>query len=152
MNRGGYNSTGPQLLIPNDSPYAAAGTQYFDCYHGEPLTPDNATTTTTTTTKTTTTTTKTTKTTTASEGNGSGVTISFDIEANGYGCVFAVAADAPAPPLLPQFLATMKQMTATALASYRKQWTFLQMHVVPADNSTATPQPRSGMKRCPSGV
>lgn len=146
VNRGGSNSTGAQLALPAPSPTAPA-LHYYDCYHGTELKPvvDKAT---------------------------GRLTLSFDIEVNGYGCVFTslesadttvkvtpetssskVSQLAPVQPAtLEAFLTAMRSMTARALSSYRKEWTFLLQDIVPSPTTKKSELVPLGMKRCPGGL
>ena len=151
VNRGGLNSTGAQLVIPGATKHGMSSgnaLHYYDCYHGTELKP--------------------------AVSNDGNVTLSFDIEANGYGCVFASpdtmekalrtrpplpkksgtfgAHAPPQPESLDEFLSTMKNLTQRHLASFRKEWTFLHQQLVPSEKTRpAGDKPRPEMVRCEGG-
>lgn len=60
---------------------------------------------------------------------GNGVTLSFAMEANGYGAVLAVGNN-KAEGSLPAFLAKIKQMAKTPLNNLPGEWKFLPQHLV----------------------
>jgi gamma-glutamyl hercynylcysteine S-oxide synthase len=87
------------------------GTRYFDLYHGVELRP---------------------------EKNRPGhIELSFPIEAHGYGAL--LASPSVPDPKIEKLLSTMKQMTATPLSSYSREWKVLPQHIV----SIASTKPAS---------
>ena len=82
-------------------PYAP-GTRYFDLWHGAELKP---------------------------EVQGSAATLNFDIEAQGYAAVLAVAGEPDEQ--LHTLLARMSQLSAKPLRDYSHEWKFLPQQIVP---------------------
>lgn len=103
VNRGSRRLAGGhiELLAPR-----FRGARFFDCYAGGELAPA------------------------ISGSNGTTLVLSFPLEAAGYGCVLATpnASTAAASGLTPlhAFLAAMRAMTNTPLATYNSTWTYLQ--------------------------
>jgi formylglycine-generating enzyme required for sulfatase activity len=82
---------------------AQDGVRYFDLYHGVELKPVRS-------------------------RDGKAV-LSFDLEAHGYGAVLATPSDPEAA--IRNLMTKMKEMTATALASYSHEWKPLPQQMVP---------------------
>ena len=129
VNRVGANTTGPQLHVPLN-----ASLHYYDCYHGVELLPFQADANASSSSS-------------SSSSSGGSVSLQFDMESNGYGCVFATPepfnfhesssssrapvrvslvdavtgmphSSAPAQPTtLPALLTLMQQLTARPLES-----------------------------------
>jgi len=98
------------------------GARYFDLYHGVEL---------------------------SAAHEGANAVLSFPIEAHGFGTVLALKGDADAATT--EFMAHMKQMTATALASYDGVWKPLSQQLVdvaPTEPAAAAP---AGMILIPGG-
>lgn len=133
VNRGGRNLTGVQLQLPANARWRGAGMHYYDAYHGVELTPGAAT----------------------AEDGAPVVTLSFEMEASGFGAVLATpnVTTPGAPDALGQFLGTMARLTKRKLASYSWTWQYLLQQMVspPAAvvNSTSAPL---GMKAIKGGV
>jgi gamma-glutamyl hercynylcysteine S-oxide synthase len=99
-----------------------AGMRYFDLYHGVELTPAT---------------------------DGDQATLSFAIEAHGYGAILAAMGEPDAAT--ETLLARMKIMTAKPLAAYSHEWQSLRQHIVeipPTAPATSTPE---GMVRIEGG-
>ena len=93
-----------------------SGTRYFDLYHGMEL---------------------------SGVSDTASVTLSFPIEAHGFGAVLALQGEPDAATK--QFLAAMKQMTATPLAQYDSVWRPLPQHIVDIAATTPAAAPPEGM-------
>eukprot|EP01113_Clastostelium_recurvatum_P012691 TRINITY_DN1659_c0_g1_i5.p1 TRINITY_DN1659_c0_g1~~TRINITY_DN1659_c0_g1_i5.p1 ORF type:complete len:722 (-),score=166.39 TRINITY_DN1659_c0_g1_i5:56-1975(-) len=120
VNRGATNTTGPQLSVPQGD----QNTVYFDVYHGVPLTPGNP--------------------------SNNMVTLSFDIEANGYGSVLIVEKSQVDDKLI-AFLKQMAQMTQHALAYYSSDPIYLPQTMVDnGSTSKYTSPPDANMTQIPS--
>jgi len=100
---------------------ASQGTRYFDLYHGVELKPELR--------------------------GATRWVLTFPIEAKGYGAIFATKA-APDTQLT-GFLAKMKQMTSTPLASYSHEWKVLPQQIVPIKPTKAAAQTPGGMVKVP---
>jgi gamma-glutamyl hercynylcysteine S-oxide synthase len=98
------------------------GMRYFDLYHGVELTP---------------------------AVQGENATLSFPIEAHGFGMVLATLGQ-PGPSIQ-QLMLKMKTMTARPLSSYSHQWTFLPQHMVPIAATEPATTTLDGMIRIPGG-
>ncbi len=96
VNRSGSDSTGPQLKIS-----AAAGTHFYDLWHGVELAP----------------------------AAGDVATLSFEIEPRGYGAILAVEVN-PLPEKVRTLLPRMRQRAKTRLADLSAQWKFLPQKIV----------------------
>ena len=128
VNRLPHDAHGAQLEL-SESVYGN-GTEFYDCYHGTRLVPafwprEGV----------------------AYRGGGS-FTLSFAIEAGGYGCVLATT-NASSDPLR-TYLRTMAKMTAQPLRTYSQEW-----RVLPQKTSwtpTATGGSLAGMVHIPVGV
>jgi hypothetical protein len=119
VNRGGLNTSGPQLHL-DAADFSSADYHFYDCYHGAEVHPA-----------------------VVNGAKGAAVLeLSFEIEATGYGCILATTnatnSTAHAASALSRFLSEMKTMTARALSSYRKEWRFELQHIV---QRTRTPGP-----------
>jgi gamma-glutamyl hercynylcysteine S-oxide synthase len=102
---------------------AAAGMRYFDLYHGVELKPEHNPDTT--------------------------ITLSFNIEAHGYGALLAAqtAPDAATQSLM----AKMHEMTTQPLASYSHEWKVLPQQIVPIAATKLPATSPAGMVRIPAG-
>eukprot|EP00026_Physarum_polycephalum_P003862 Phypoly_transcript_03878.p1 GENE.Phypoly_transcript_03878~~Phypoly_transcript_03878.p1 ORF type:complete len:714 (+),score=62.63 Phypoly_transcript_03878:256-2142(+) len=94
---------------------------YFDIYHGVPLTP---------------------------QVNGNSATLSFEIEAEGYGAVLSIPTSSVTADLK-QFLATMNEMTQNALAYYSSDPIYLQQTQVPIEPTAKSATAPPGMIQIP---
>lgn len=108
IERYGRNVSGVQLVLPGSQ---FGGFQFYDAYHGQIIVPKSK------------------------DGE---VSISFDIEANGYGAVFATT---HLTPSLKSFLTNMSDMTQRPLESYSTAWaplpqTFTARPATPLASST----------------
>jgi formylglycine-generating enzyme required for sulfatase activity len=102
---------------------AVSGMRYFDLYHGTELTPEKT-----------------------ADGH---VTLSFPIEAGGYGALLLTPSAPEAG--IQTLMAKMKELTATPLASFSHQWKVLPQQIVPiAATKPATGTPE-GMVKIPEG-
>jgi len=99
------------------------GVRYFDLYHGVELKPGRS-------------------------RDGKTV-LNFDLEAHGYGAILATPSDPEAA--IQNLMTKMREMTATALASYSHEWKPIPQQIVPI----AATKPSSGvpadMVKIPSG-
>mmetsp|Transcript_49726 Transcript_49726/g.146658 ORF Transcript_49726/g.146658 Transcript_49726/m.146658 type:complete len:432 (+) Transcript_49726:1159-2454(+) len=139
VNRNGSALSGGQLVV---RPQLAGGatTRYFDCYKGVELTPTVAS--------------------GRAAAHGAPISgnqrqsvavsgdqrqsvLSFDFEADGYGCVLGVSGE-PSNGLK-AFLQTMAEMTQQPLSSLSAEWSFLKQSPVPI-----APSPRA--KAAPAGM
>jgi gamma-glutamyl hercynylcysteine S-oxide synthase len=117
VNRNEYDLAGRQMSVPY-----AAGTRYFDLYHGVELPPEH---------------------------DGDQAVLSFPIEAHGYGAVLATPGDAG--PEFVRLMEKMKPMTAKPLASYSHEWKPLPQQLVEiAKSKTASVAP-DGMAMISAG-
>jgi len=99
-----------------------AGTRYYDVWSGAAIEP---------------------------EVHGDRATLSFAMEAHGFGGVLAMSA--PSDAALETFLAEMQRLARTPLAAYSHEWTFLPQHMVEIAPTAAAPAPPPGMVRIPAG-
>jgi len=97
------------------------GMHYFDLYHGRELTP---------------------------EVDGTEATLSFPIEAHGYGMILAAPALTPS---LQQLVTRMAAMTANPLAGYSHEWKVLPQQMVPVAPTTPASTAPPGMILIPGG-
>lgn len=102
---------------------AQPGMHYFDLWHGEELKPDSQ--------------------------NGV-ATLSFAIEASGYGAV--LARPEPAGAALSAFLSEMRRLNAQPLSSFPKIWQFLPQRIVPVERTAAAARTPEGMIRIPAAT
>jgi len=103
------------------------GMRYFDLYHGADLQP---------------------------ERNAKGkVVLSFDIEAHGYGALFATKT--PPNAVIQALMSKMQEMTAKPLAGYSHEWKVLPQQIVPIAATKPPPVSSSasqaGMVKIPGG-
>ena len=98
------------------------GTRYFDLWHGVELKP---------------------------EVKGGTATLSFDIEADGFGAVLATTGGAE--PKLTQLLATMHERSEKPLSSFPHQWHFLPQQVVEIQPTKPAASAPPGMVSIPAG-
>lgn len=100
---------------------AAPGTRWFDLYHGTELTP---------------------------QIDGGKATLSFPIEAHGFGAVLAT--NGVPDTALQSFLDKMHAMTARPLATYDSQWKPLPQTITPIAATRTTSAPPPGMVDIPA--
>jgi iron(II)-dependent oxidoreductase len=101
---------------------ADSGVHYFDLYHGVELTPQ------------------------ARSGNRK--VLSFEIEAKGYGAILAT--NAAPDSRIQALMANMKQLTATPLATYSREWKVVPQHIAPIDATKPAPSTPVGMVKIPA--
>ena len=118
VERNDINVTGPQLQLPG----AWASLQFYDAYHGTTLVPQK-------------------------NPDGS-ITLSFWIENNGYGAVFATPS---LTPDLKSFLLNMSELTAAPLAAYSSSWEPLQQNFTMWPRTPLASSAPAGMVRVPGG-
>lgn len=117
INRTGYNISGEQFDLT-----VLPGRRYFDLYHGVELKP--------------------------APGSAPGIaTLSFDIEAHGYGAVLETTGDLT--PQLKSLLHRMAQLSATPLAAYSHDHTVLQQRIVEIARTAPVAEAPAGMIRIP---
>jgi iron(II)-dependent oxidoreductase len=100
----------------------AEGMRYFDLYHGVELHP---------------------------ERDGANATLSFSLEAHGFGAVLALRGERDSD--LADLLARMKMMSDRPLASYSHEWKPLPQTLVEVKPSAAASESPPGMVRIPGG-
>jgi iron(II)-dependent oxidoreductase len=121
-------------IFINQNPYAVegrqievpwrSGMQYYDLWHGEELKPEVA---------------------------GTTSTLSFAMDANGFGAVLATdSAGLPQP--VQDLLAEMHAGAAKPLATYSDDWEPMQQRMVPIAPAKANAEARKNMVRIPSGT
>jgi gamma-glutamyl hercynylcysteine S-oxide synthase len=98
------------------------GMRYFDLYHGIELKPER-------------------------NANGK-VTLSFNIEAHGYGALLATKT--PLNTAIQSLMSKMKDMTIKPLASYSHEWNVLPQQIVPMTATKSSPVPQSDMVKIPA--
>ena len=100
---------------------AGQGMRYFDLYHGAELKP---------------------------EARPAGrMVLSFPIEAAGYGAILATNSEPDAKIL--NLMSTMRQMTASPLASFSHEWKVLPQQIVPIHTTQPASSAPTGMVRVP---
>jgi iron(II)-dependent oxidoreductase len=99
---------------------AAADLHYYDVYHGVELSPQN---------------------------RGGKSTLTFPIEAKGYGAV--LASHTPADSSLLELMSKLKQMTSTPLATYSHEWKVLPQQIVAINPTKPAQSAPEGMIRIP---
>ena len=114
------NRTAYNVEGPQLEVAAQAGMHYFDLWHGVELKP---------------------------VASGGKATLSFAIEASGFGAV--LAQPEAADPALDTFLDEMHRLSAQPLASFPKVWHFLPQQIVPMEATQPAAQPPAGMVRIP---
>jgi gamma-glutamyl hercynylcysteine S-oxide synthase len=99
------------------------GMRYFDLYHGVELTPTT--------------------------NQGGQIELRFLIEAHGYGALLV----SPAAPSaeVEKLMASMKELSATPLATYSQEWKVLPQHLVPIAPTKAPSAQPEEMIRIPAG-
>ena len=100
------------------------GTTYYDLWHGTALTPKIV--------------------------NGL-VSLSFPIEAHGYGAVLAIKSGTEGPALL-QLLATMHRLSSRPLSTFAERSSLLQQTLTPIAPTAPARSAPAGMVRVPGGV
>jgi iron(II)-dependent oxidoreductase len=121
---------GTLWTLVNRNPYDLAGQQitlpaipgmrYFDLYQGVELTPESST---------------------------APVTLSFPLEAGGFGAILATAAP---PRDLASFLSEMKTLTARPLRSYSKEWSVLPQQIAEIAKTSPAQTAPQGMLEIPA--
>jgi len=101
---------------------AEPGWRYFDLYHGSELKP---------------------------ERQGDKLVLSFDLEAKGYGAIFA-SHDEPGEAMV-RLMTEMKAMTAKPLASFSHDWVSLPQQMLSAAATPAASDSPTGMVAIPEG-
>ena len=99
-----------------------AGTHYYDLWNGVELKP---------------------------EVQGGTATLTFEIEAKGYGAVLAVRGDPDAE--LQQLLARMSELSQKPLRDFSHDWKFLSQQIVPIASTKPAATVPAGMVRIPGG-
>ena len=122
VNRSAYNIGGRQM----DMPYVA-GARYFDLYHGVELKPD-----------------------VSAAAGGSFATLSFDLEAHGFGAIFATQGEPD--DAMKALMKRMAAMTAEPLAHYSHEWTVLPQTMVEIAPTKPAAEPPEGMVKIPGGA
>ena len=118
VNRNEYEIDGRQIELES-----AAGTRYFDLYHGIELTP---------------------------ERNADGkVELSFSIEAHGFGALLGTQT-AP-DSVLQSLMSMMHEMTRRPLADYSHEWKVLPQQIVPIAATKPPAAVAANMVRIPAG-
>ena len=117
VNRNEYDVDGRQMSVT-----AAAGTRYFDLYHGTELTP---------------------------ETTGDSVVLSFPLEARGFGAVLASNREPNAK--MQKLMQTMKALTDKRLSTFPDQWKTLSQSQVAIQPTTASPTVPEGMVKVAGG-
>jgi gamma-glutamyl hercynylcysteine S-oxide synthase len=118
VNRNEYEIDGRQIELES-----AAGTRYFDLYHGIELTP---------------------------ERNADGkVELSFSIEAHGFGALLGTQT-AP-DSVLQSLMSMMHEMTRRPLADYSHEWKVLPQQIVPIAATKPAAAVPANMVRVPAG-
>jgi gamma-glutamyl hercynylcysteine S-oxide synthase len=129
VNRNEYDVAGRQIEVP----CAKEGCMYYDLWHGVPA---------------------------QQEGyDGFKVTLSFDIEAHGFGAVLRVVtppAPVPGQPFTPgddvvKLLAEMRELAKTPLRSLAHEWQFLPQHVVDIPSTRPATAAPEGMLKISQG-
>lgn len=122
VNRSGYDIGGPQMDVT-----FTPGMRYFDLYHGVELKPDL--------TKT---------------SDGESATLSFNIEAHGFGAVLAT----PGEPdeKIETLMQRMAKMTAEPLAKFSHDWAVLPQQIVEIEPTKPAADTPEGMVRVPGGT
>jgi len=116
INRNNFDVSGPELELPYEP-----GTQFYDLWHGTPLTP---------------------------QSTGGTARLSFDIEAHGYGAILATAT-LTTPEL--QLLQEMQRLAHRPLSDYSSAWHFLPQRLVEVPAAGPAKTIPSGMVKIPSG-
>jgi len=98
------------------------GMRYFDLYHGTEIKPMI---------------------------KGDVATLSFPVEAHGFGSVYATGVDPD--PKMKELMAKMKTMTSKPLADYSSEWKALPQHIVEIAPTTATSSAPENMVRVEGG-
>lgn len=98
------------------------GTRYFDLYHGTELTP---------------------------ERDGGAATLSFPLEAHGFGAILATKG--PPDTGIQKLMARTKSLTATPLSSYSTEWKTLPQTIVAIEPTKAAAAVPRGMVKIPGG-
>lgn len=99
------------------------GTKYYDLWQGEELSP--------------------------SIRNGK-ATLSFDIEAGGFGAVFAAAPGARAEPKLSGLLSEMRRLAGRKLSSYSAHWKMVKPELVEIEKTEKKKEAPAGMVKVPA--
>jgi formylglycine-generating enzyme required for sulfatase activity len=119
VNRNEYDVPGRQIAVPQ-----ASGMRYYDLWHGVELKPEE-------------------------QGSTATATLSFEIEAHGYGAVLATTQEPDEH--VQKLLAHMRELSQKRLQDYSHEWKFLpQQQVTIARTRPAATTP-VGMVRIPGG-
>ncbi len=118
VNRNEYPVAGEQLRVP-----AAAGSRYYDLWHGSELTPAIT---------------------------GGTATLRFAIEGLGFGAVVATRENPPAGSLK-ELLGYMAERSARPLSTYSREWKALPQTLVEIRPTKPADTPPQGMVRIPAG-
>ena len=118
VNRNEYDLAGRVMEVPH-----AAGTRYYDLWHGTELKP---------------------------EVEGSAATLNLEMEAHGYGAVLATTG-APDEPLR-KLLARMSELSQKRLQDFSHEWTFLPQQIVGIALRKPAATAPAGMVRIPGGT
>jgi iron(II)-dependent oxidoreductase len=97
------------------------GTRFYDVWHGVELKP---------------------------EVQGESATLSFELEAHGFGTLLGTESG-PASSGLNEFLAAMHELTKTPLLGFSRQWKFLPQHIVEIPETKRVRSAPPGMVRIP---
>jgi formylglycine-generating enzyme required for sulfatase activity len=118
VNRNEYDVPGRQIEVTY-----AAGTRYFDLWHGVELKP---------------------------EIQGNTATLSFETEAQGYGAALALAGEPDEP--LHKLLARMSELSKKRLSEFSHQWKFLPQQIVAGTPTKPASAALPGMVKIPAGT
>jgi formylglycine-generating enzyme required for sulfatase activity len=121
VNRNAYDSAGPQMDVP-----AVPGMRYFDLYHGVELKPSPP-----------------------PDSKSVVSTLSFALEAHGYGAILATKGDPDAA--IVAMMKKMAELTATPLAGYSHEWKPLPQKLVKIAATKPANETPEGMVRIPGG-
>jgi iron(II)-dependent oxidoreductase len=116
VNRNEYHLAGREIDVPH-----AAGTRYYDIWHGVPLDP---------------------------ELRGDRAILSFEMEPHGFGGVLALATAQDAA--LEKFLADTRLLARTPLSAYSHEWTFLPQQMAEIGPTAPARDAPPGMVRIPA--
>ncbi len=122
VNRNAYDVAGPQMDVP-----LTEGIRFYDLYHGDLLVPE-----------------------TKPGSDGLTGTLSFPIEAHGYGAILATRTE-PSDEFQ-SLLYRMKPMTLKPLASYPHEPVILQQSLVEIARTQPVAEAPTGMVRIPGGA
>mmetsp|Transcript_38058 Transcript_38058/g.89062 ORF Transcript_38058/g.89062 Transcript_38058/m.89062 type:complete len:747 (-) Transcript_38058:149-2389(-) len=118
VNRGATDFLGAQLRLP----LLAAGSYFYDCYHGEELHP-------------------------IVNESGQTAELAFEMEREGYGCVLAL--NEPADVAVQSFLSTMRSLTQVPLKDLSAEWVYPKMDIVDIPATAPATETPPGMVLIP---